>query len=170
MVPSNEPLESDDLIRGHRDDRLIQQAELAALERLLEVALQLQLGLVRLQDAGIEHFAVRSAEYPCPVQRRLRIAEYILRLRVASCTHGDADARGEKHFTAVHRERREHLLEEPIGYDLCVADGFQAVEQDGELIAFDARHDVVAAKGGSRVRDAEARLQTPRGSGQQRSR
>jgi hypothetical protein len=93
-----------------------------------------------------------------------------LGLRIPGRTHRHTDARGEKQFTTVDREGPQHLLEQAIRNDLRVADGFQAVEQHRKLVAFNARDDVVAAKGRTGIRDAKAGLQTTRGSGQQWSR
>ena len=67
------------------------------------------------------------------MQRRLRIAHHILGLCITGRTHGHAEARRQKPFTTVDRERRKHFLEQAIGNDLCMADRFQAVEQDGEI-------------------------------------
>jgi hypothetical protein len=125
---------------------------------------------MRLQDRGIEDFTVRSAEHPCPVERGVGIAQHVLGLCVPSGAHGHADARRQKDFTAVDRERSEDFREQAIGDDLCVADGLQAVEQHGELVGFDARHEVVAAQRGIDIRDAKARFQAPRGGGEERSR
>jgi len=58
MPPSHQRLESDDRIRRERHNRLVEERELASIERLLQVAFQLQLGSLRFQNCGVEDFAV----------------------------------------------------------------------------------------------------------------
>ena len=169
MVPSHQRFEPDDLVRRHRHDGLIHQAEFAPLDGVLQVTFQLQFGLMRLQDRGVEDFTVRAAEHACPVQRRLRVTQDVLGLAVSGGAHSHADARRQEQFTAVDREGCEDFLEKAIGNDRCVADGFEAVEQHGELVGLDARYEVVAAQGGVRIRDPKARFQAARGRGEKRS-
>ena len=70
MPPADERFEPGHLVGGERDDWLVEQEELAALERAGEVGLEPQLGLSGLERGEIEHLAAAAAEQPRAVHRR----------------------------------------------------------------------------------------------------
>ena len=104
MPPSHQGLEPQDLVRLERDDRLVKEFEFASLKRRVEVAFQLQLRLFGFQNRGVEDLAVRTAQDLCAVQRRLRIVQHVVGLRVTGRADGDADARRQPDLTCAERK------------------------------------------------------------------
>ena len=96
---------------------------------------------------------MRPAQHVCAVQCCLRIVQHLVGLRVAGRADGNADARRQPDLTSAERERIEHLTQDAIGDDLGVADVFQAVEQDREVVAVQSRNEIVVAQAGHRVRE-----------------
>ncbi len=142
------------------DDRLVDEFELTALECTLEIALQLQLGLFRFQNRGIEDLAVRATQHARTVQCGLRVVHDLVRSGVAGRADRNADARRQPDLASADREGIQQLTEDPIGGDLGVADIFQTIEQDREVVAVQSRDEIVVTQAGRHVRDAQARFQT----------
>ena len=78
MPPAHERLESEDFIRRQRDDRLIEEFEIAPLQGRLEFVLELQFGFFGLQNLGVEDLALAAAHHMRPVQRGHRVVQHIL--------------------------------------------------------------------------------------------
>ena len=150
------------------DHRLEEEHELASGECFREVGIQLEFGLRRPQDGGVEDLAPAPAEQPRPVQGRVGIAHHGLGLGVTGGAHGDADAGREKDLVATDHERRQEFAEHAIRDDSGIADLGESVEQDGELVSAQPRHQVVAAHAGAAVAGAQAGLEPPGRGGQQR--
>ena len=159
VPPSHQRLESQDLVRRERDDRLVEEFELTPLQRRLEVAFQLQLRLFGFQNRGVEDLAVRTAQHLCTVQRGLGVVQHVVGLRVTGRADGDADARRQPDLTSTERKGFENLAQHAIRDDLCVADLLQAVEQDGEIVTVHARDEIVVPHAEHRFRNAQGRFQ-----------
>ena len=114
MLPSYQGFESHDLIRGQRDDGLKDEPKFTALERAFHVSLQLEVGLFRLHNSGIENSASGAAQHSGSMQRRFGIAQDVGSLQIPSRAHGKANARREEDISAANDERSKDLSKNAI--------------------------------------------------------
>jgi hypothetical protein len=143
VLPAHQRLEAESLPGLKRDDGLVLDEELVAINGAAQVGFQLQhVDGVRVH-AFVEDDVARLAQRTSPDTWRCRRRAEIFGALVADVRERDADAGGREGFVAVQGKWLRHLPLNALG-DL---NGFllvaQAVEQNGELVAAQAR-DLVA--------------------------
>ena len=148
MLPADQGLDPVDLAGVQVDDRLVVEDELAAGERVLQIRLDLE----ELHGA----FVHRRLEDGVPVlpgglgrvHRRVRVADEVVRSDVRLGRQRDAGARPDEDLAATDLEHRSERLLEPRR-QLDRGDlGDRILEQDGELVAAQARDRVARATAG----------------------
>ena len=136
------------------NDRLVVDLELLELERALELGAQLEAFDDALVHRGLEQavpalaVALRHVHGDVGVPQQLL---GILREQVL-VAHADADARARVDLLAVDLGRRLELAQQPLGDQRRLVGAGDAVEQDRELVAAEARDRV--GRDGSPVRAA----------------
>jgi hypothetical protein len=76
------------------------------------------------------------------VHRDVGVAQDLLRARAVAVADGDADAAGGEHLVAGEAERTLQLLEHALGVADRLSHVDEALEQESELVAAQARHRV----------------------------
>jgi hypothetical protein len=138
---------------------LIEELKFISLERRLEIIFQLQFGLFRFQNSCIEQLAVGATERSRPVESGFGVTQYVIGAQIARGADGDANAHRQTNLAAAQGKWGEDLQEKAISHDLGVVDIFQAIEQDGEVIALQSDDEIVVAQAWCRIPEAERRLQ-----------
>ena len=132
------------------EDRLVVKLELVGLDRALEIDLELH----ALDDVGVHVRGVRAvaalALGLCPVHGEIGVAKERLGVLGPGC---DPDARADVDLAALDRDRVGERLEHAACCRGRVGRVVDLLDQDGELVAAEAR---------DRVGRAQARLE-PRG-------
>ena len=123
------------------DHRLIEDAELVALERPPQARLELESRHQALVHRLVEDGVARAALGLRAVHGDVGVAHDVLR-RAIGRDEGDADARRDVDLTAVDLERRRQRLVQPLGHDRGAVHVADVVEQQRELVAADARDGV----------------------------
>ena len=146
MLPAHERLEPGDAPGLERDDRLVDEPQLAEVDRVLELGSELVAGADR-----------RRA---CPGRRRrspalpLALAMYIATsaLRTISARSptgvagaGDADAGGDRDGVLADDVRHAQVAHQPLGHRPRSAEVRLVIGQDGELVAAEPRDEVALA-------------------------
>ena len=145
MTPADQRLGADDVTFRNRDDRLVVQEELVALERMPQVALDLQprqrLGVHR----AIEHLVSSATGVLGAVHRDVGAAQDVFRLFTGAGAQRHANARGCCVLVAADRERYLQRFLDAFGDHGRVAHVDDPLQQDRELVTTQPRHDVAAA-------------------------
>src|SRR5712664_928067 len=148
VLPAQQRLGAGDLPRGQRHDRLVVDAELAAVERAAQGGFQVQQLHRPVVHADVELDAAPATLRLGPVERGVRVAEDVLWTRVIGVPVRNADRRAAEHLLVRELERRPQLLVEAVG-DLPRVRGVgHVLEQDGELVAAEPRHRIAGAQRG----------------------
>jgi hypothetical protein len=147
VVPAQERLDARDLPVVEGDHRLVDEPQLALVERLAQRPLQLQ-ALDRLAaHRGVEDLAASLAELLGAVHGRIGVAQQRVRVDAfARRAAGDADARRDVARLALDDQRIAQGLGEPAGDAQRVVLADHAGQQHGELVAAEPRDDVVGAQ------------------------
>jgi hypothetical protein len=150
VPPAHESFHADDALVGEPDDGLVQQVQLAVIERLVQLGAQLGV----LQDLGRHPRRVADrpalAAFLARVHRDVGVAEQRAGV-VARRSDGNADACLDQQLAPVYHERPGQAVENPPG-DGVHRMGAGVLQQHGELVTTKARH---------RVLRADAALDTP---------
>ena len=147
MIPAHERLDAGDLARLQQDDRLIEQRELVAVDRVAQIGLELE----PLHRLGVHaRFVAAVLSLPAllrDVHRHVRVAQQVAR-GVIRVRDGDPDARGREHFLPLEMERVPHQLEHALddGHGRIVVR--RILDEDRELVAAEARDRVRRAHRG----------------------
>ena len=94
---------------------------------------------MRSRRRVVEELVALAAQALRRVHGGVRVAQQLLRARVAAAAERDAHAGGDRHVAAERRHRRLHLALDAVGHQRRVVDVGDAVEQDRELVAREAR-------------------------------
>src|SRR5579859_2621490 len=116
MLPAYQRLGPGDPAGGERDDRLVVDAQLAALERAAQVGLELEQLDGALVHGGVELHPAAAALRLGAVERGVRVAEQIFRPRVRCVAVRDADADAAEHLLPAQHERLLQRFLEPVGH------------------------------------------------------
>ncbi len=141
-------LPADQRLRPHRAaapqavDRLVQDPELAPLDRPVQGAVHGQAALGPGPHGLVEHLAPVAAPGLGPVHGGVGVLDQRLGPGAAARGQGDADAHGDEHLGVAERERRGGHLGDPLGDGQGVGLVGDALAQDGELVAAEAGHGV----------------------------
>ena len=123
-------------------DGLEGQPELTALEGVPQVGLHAEAGLYRVAHGNAEHLKARPPLLLGVIHGEVRVAQQVLGLPVVRLAQRHADAGCREDLAAFERKRRgERVLDAPRGV-LRVGQSSDLLEQQGELVAPEPRHDV----------------------------
>ena len=144
-LPAHERLGGDDVAAGEAGDRLVLDRELAARDRLLELLLE----PVAAQDRGV-HAALEARPAALAlllglVHGDVGVADQLARAGRLGVVGGDADAGADADRLVAGRHALGERGEDPLGDHHDVLGPVEAVEQDGELVAAEARDGVARA-------------------------
>ena len=114
MLPADQRLKAGELPAVERDDRLIMNSQLFAVDCAAQVVLHLQhINRVRVH-AFVENLVARFALSFRAVHCRIGVAQHVLRMIVTRGTKRDAEAGSGKNLVTAEIERRlEFLLNSP---------------------------------------------------------
>src|SRR5262249_1423988 len=121
-------------------------------ERVLQVGFQLPLCLVRFESCRVEELALRPAQHTRAVRGGLCVTQNLVGPRITCGAYSDADAGRQKNLTVLQGKRGPHLFGDVIRHHPGVINLFQTLEQNGESIAIESRHHIVAKRGVSTVK------------------
>ena len=121
VLPAQEALEAIQAAARELDDRLIVQLELAPVDGVAQIGLQLETHQRPLPHAGVEQFRAGLPEGLGPVHRRVGVAQDGLGRIVAVHARHDADAGGREDLMAGDVERRGQFPMDPLGHGAGVA-------------------------------------------------
>jgi hypothetical protein len=166
MIPAEQGLEAGKLVRGEARDRLIQDRDLALLERLSEIALEGKPALVLAAHGSAENLDAVGAGALGPEHRDLAFAQQILSRCLHSVIDHDADRGGEHDLLAADLHRRAQRAAHALGERGDLARVGLGDHEDGKLVTAEAGKSVLrievagepAAKGQEHaVADGEAK-------------
>src|SRR3954463_15982055 len=144
MRPAQERLESDDAAARELDDRLVVDDELVAFDRAPQVGLDLEPLDDRRMHARLERrVGAALAGALGAVHGHVGVAQEVLRVVLAV---RDPHARADEHLAPEHGERLAERGDHPFGDVRRAVRVADVAEQDGELIAADARGRVAPAQ------------------------
>ena len=155
MLPADQRLEARDLAGAEADHRLVVEGELVAVERVAQLAFDLEPAHRAGPHLGVEEDAAGAAAFLGPVHRRVGVADQQLgagRLLVVRAGDGDADRGGDEVLDAVDREGLGEGGGDAVGDRDRLAFVGEAVDQDPELVAAEAGDDVAGPQVGAQPR------------------
>lgn len=145
-VPADQRLRSDDLRPRQIDDRLVVEGQLVALDRLPQLALEMQrkpdtTGL----DLGVVELELVTAAPLGLVHGDVRLGHELLgRFDLGRADrHPDAGAR--QHLPVAQADRLPEQLRDPLGGADGLVIALDVFEQDSELVAAQTRDRVALA-------------------------
>ena len=153
--PAHQRLEAGDLAAAQGDQRLVVERQLVALERLAQLALDLEPAQRPGPHLGVEELAAGAAAFLGPVHRRVGVADQqvgVDRLAGRGPGDGDADAGGDEVLDAVDRVGLGEGGGDAVGDRHRLVLVGEAVDEDAELVAAEAGDDVAGAQVGAQPR------------------
>ena len=143
VLPAHEGLVALDRQRGEVDDRLEVHDHLAGLDRGLHVGHQLE-----AVDGGRPHAVLEELDAGLAVglggvHGEVGVLQHALARLVDAA--GQPEAGADAEVAAGQRERHVEGGQHPLGDQRALAGGGVALDEDGELVAADARHGVAEA-------------------------
>ena len=145
MAPANQRLHAEEAARAKIDDRLVLDEEFLVGDGARNVGHQPRALLQQFLHRRLEGHEAILAGGLRVVHRDVRLAEQRLRAGFES-RERDADARGNAHLGAAEVEGQVEVLDQRGRQEFHLADGRDALEQDREFIAAQARHRVGEAR------------------------
>ena len=118
-----------------RDQRLVENAELAALDRAPKVGFQLQLGAGLSVHGLVEWDVTAAAARLGLIERRVGVAHHVVRAFVTQRTEGASDTQARIELLALIFKRRRHRLLQFFAKGLDGPGAGHLVQQDRELVA-----------------------------------
>ena len=158
VAPAHERLDGDDAAQVEVDERLVEELELVALERVPQVLLELEALHHALAHVAVEELEARAAVVLGAVHGDVGVAHDRLGGVAAAVGDRDADRRVDEQGPVVDRDRHRDRVEQPLGDLDRTALAGQALAQHGELVSAHARE---------RVARRDQRLQAPGELGEQ---
>ena len=135
VAPADQRLDAGDRLALQVERRLVEQEELAGVERVLEVDLECEPVLRCCPHPGLEHDPAVLARALGFVQREVGIAEKVIGR--ASLRERDPDTRGHRQGLPFGRSRVDWLAEylaDPLGDELGPGVEREILEQHDELV------------------------------------
>ena len=156
MGPARQRLEAGERLAVQRDDRLVVDLDLVALDRGQQLALELEplddLGLHAVLEDAVAALAVALGA----VHRDVGLAQ---QLRGLVAADGDAERHLDVDLAAGDDDRRAQRGGDPLGHEHRLVDLTQVLQQHRELVAAQARGGVGAAQRlGDAPRDGDQQL------------
>ena len=148
MLPAYERLDRRQAPVRHRDDGLVEQSQLAALEPGTEVGLQRHAVEQANAHLLIEELVAVAAALLGAGQRHIRVAQQrvgVGGLRLIAVGERDPDARGQQHLLVLDEEWRSQSLVDLLRDGDGVAFGGEVLAQDDELVPAGSGQRAVAA-------------------------
>ncbi len=146
MLPAHERLGADERVALQREQRLVEQPQLALVERAAQVRLRLQPLHERRAHLRVEHLEAALAAALRAVHRGVGVAQHLGRARLSAFHEDDADADAEVVRAPVELERLRERLADPLGDADRLRLGVEVLAQDHELVAAEARDGVADAQ------------------------
>ncbi len=156
MMPAHECLEPAETLLLHVEDWLIRHVQLTAPQRVRELGLYAQAVHGLPMKPLVVHHRAGAALPLRVVHGRIRVVEQLARLRELVAVDAHADAERGEHVTPCERHQRAHDLVHRFGETHHLIFIQNGVQQDHELVAADAREEVVVAQHGFDALDARA--------------
>ena len=145
MLPANERLEAGDTARFERDDRLEHQAQLSAVDRVLQLGAELVTRADRGMHAGVEHGEAGLSVRLGHVHRDVGIADDLLRVAAGVAGAGDSDGgRTGDRVLADHVGHAE-VPDEALGHGARLSEIGHVLGEDREFVAAEASHEIAVA-------------------------
>ncbi len=148
MVPARQRFEAGDAPGVEIEQRLVGDRQLTRRQRAPQLALQAQAMRHFDVQRGIEQRIARLAVGLGLVHRRIGIAQHLGRRRVAHAAESDADAGAGDHVVAGNLHGLAQRFEQAPCQRHRVLLAIQIFGQDRELVAAQARDDVLRAQAG----------------------
>src|SRR5439155_26145389 len=123
-------------------DRMEDQPEFLAFEGVPQVRFHTGAGLRRLAHGDVEHSEARTPLLLGVIHGKVRVVQQVLRLLVAGLAQRHADAGGRDDLPAFERHRRGERVLDAARHVLRVGRTDDLLEQYGELVAPEPRHDI----------------------------
>ena len=155
VAPAHQRLEAGDLAAAQGDQRLVVELELVALERLAQLALDLEPAQRPRPHLGVEELAAGASALLGPVHRRVGVADQqvgVDRLAGRRAGHGDADAGADEVLDPAHRVGLGEGGGDAVGDRHRLVLVGEAVDEDAELVAAEAGDDVAGPQVGAQPR------------------
>ena len=146
VVPAQERLDAADAAVVERDQRLVDEVQLAVVERVAQAALELETLHRTLAHRVVEDLAARLAHLLGAVHRRVGVAQQRVRIMLAGSAEADANTGGHVAALAVEHERLVQGLGQAARHPERVGLAGDAGQQDGELVAAEAGDDVARSQ------------------------
>ena len=145
MVPARQRLDADDIVAAGVDDRLIGRGQLAALDRVQQIAFEQlavrQIGIHRrVIDAGAVAALVLGA-----IERHVGVTQNVGCIAGVAIENRDADRGADDDVIAVDRIRRADRRDDASGNRLQRIGVGRAVGDDGEFVAAEPRDEIFRA-------------------------
>src|SRR5690606_25530088 len=146
MPPAHERLQPRHTARIEGDHRLVVHRELAPLDRIPQVGLELDLRERTTVHLEVEDLVVRAARRLRPVHRGVRITQHVVRCVVAARAERDPDADRDLHVAALDGERRLQGFQDALGHTRRITRVVDRIDDDRELVPAEPRNRVVLAQ------------------------
>ena len=154
MLPAHQRFVGDDVAVGQAHDRLVIGHELAALQGAAQIALEFELAQRVFVQAFVEQGEGVAAGRLGAVHGHVGVAQQLFRIAIAGVGQRDADAGRGVELLAGDAHRFGQAADHPFGHHHGVARFLDAIDDDGEFVAAEAR---------DRVRFAHATADAARG-------
>src|SRR5439155_9860993 len=125
----------DDPVGREIDERLVEEAELVAVERPAEIVLELDTLERDLAHLWLEQDVARARGRLRPDERDLGLTEQVAGRRLARPGHRDPEACVDVPVAVSEAERLAELGQDPIGGPVRLVDATDPVDDDPELVA-----------------------------------
>ena len=146
VVPAQQRLDAADRPVLQADDRLVEELELIGRQRALQVGAQLQALQHALVHLGLEEAVAALAVALGDVHRRVGVADQLVGVGHAVLGGDrDAEAAAQRELLVGGGQRRADGLHDALGGVGRLLDALDVLQQDGELIAAEARGGVAGA-------------------------
>ncbi len=155
MFPAHQCLEAKQSARCGIDDGLVVQAQFPAFNGAAQFRLQRKLRQCALVHLAVEQHGLPGSPGFCAIHRRVGIAQQIGGLAAVPRGNDDADAGRHEDFAPFEHDRRLQRGVKALGDTQRIGRLVNVLEQDGELVAPQARDGVPGPHAGV---DAPAHL------------
>ena len=142
MLPAHERFHLGDAPGFHQHDRLVEDAQLAPVQRVAEVRLELQPRQGVGVHAGVEQDVPPLAAGLGAIHGDVGIAEQALAVMLAGFGQGDAQAGGDDEFAPVQREGLCEAAGDRLRQGHGIRFGGEVLQQHHELVAAEPGHGV----------------------------
>lgn len=139
--------EADDAVVQAIHLGLVVEDELAAGEGVLDLADQAEVGPHAGFVGRVEETEAVLPGQLCCVHRLVGVAQQLIRIHRVAGEEGCPDAGGDAHLLVVDGVGRGQGVQDALECVLALATGVQITDQQGELVAADARSGVFVRRG-----------------------